>query len=373
MKFNKNILFLMILFSQVTAWSQPYFRYPERYAHISTGIWYRTLTLKQDTSEYSISQIVTPLTVMNPITDKFKLIFSTSYAGALFQQNYDRQLNGMTDGKLKAFYYLIEEHLLFNFGINIPYGKNQFTSREAVVAEQLYENIFGFGVKRYGEGLDFDIGISTAARLGNFLVLGGGIGYLLRGSYHFAEKSSLELKPGDEISFNLGLDFESDSIFIRTDLLFRHFLCDRIDQKSFFQQGNQYEWSSYFILRQHPFIFNLSLKNIFKTDNKFFNQFQIFQYEGKKFVNNSFYSQFKIHYSLSSAQSFWTKLGYNKFGHGDLQLGDASLFNSGAGVQRKFSENFIMGIEFQYLFGSALNNKLDIHGWDGMMTCQLRF
>jgi hypothetical protein len=373
MNFIKNIILLIIFVGQVPTWSQPYFRYPERYTNISTGVWYRTLTLKQDSSEYSISQIISPLTVVNPITNKFKLLFSTSYAGALFQQNFDRQLNGMTDGKLKAFYYLIEDHLLLNFGISVPYGKNQFNVREAMVAEQLYENIFGFGVKRYGEGLDFDSGISTAYKLGNYFIFGGGIGYLLRGAYNFAENSSLQLKPGDEITLNLGLDFESDSVFIRTDLLLRAFSSDKIEQNSFFQQGNQYEWSGYLVLRQHPFIFNFSLKNIFKEDNKFFNRFQIYQYEGKKFVNNSFYSQFKIHYNLSPVQSFAAKFGYNKFGHGDLQLGDASLIYSGAGAQRKFSENFIIGIEFQYLFGSALNKKLAIQGWDGMMNCQFRF
>ncbi|MBN2091806.1 hypothetical protein JW964_19480 [candidate division KSB1 bacterium] len=372
MKSIKNILLLLILAWQISAWSQPAFRYPERYANISTGVWYRTLTLKQDSSEYSISQLISHLTVVNPVTNKFKLLFSTSYAGALFQQNLDRELNGMTDGKIKGFYYLNEEHLLLNFGISVPYGKNQFNLREARVAEQLYENIFGFGVKRYGEGLDFDAGISTAYRLGNQFIFGGGIGYLIRGSYNFAERSTLQLKPGNEVTLNLGLDFESDSVFIRTDFLFRTFSADKIEQKSFYQQGNQYEWSGYLVFRQHPFTFNFSLKNIFKANNKFFNRFQNFRYEGKKFVSNSFYSQLKTNYNISPAQSLMAKAGFNKFGQGDLQLGDASLFNGGAGIQKKFSENFMLTIEFQYLFGSALDGKLEINGWDGMMTCQIR-
>ncbi len=373
MKSIKNILLLFIFAGQLPIWSQPAFRYPARYANISTGVWYRTLTLKQDSAEYSISQLISPLTVVNPVTNKFKLLFSTSYAGALFQQNLDRELNGMTDGKIKGFYYLNEEHLLLNFGISVPYGKNQFNLREAMVAEQLYENIFGFGVKRYGEGFDFDTGISTAFRLGNQFIAGGGIGYLLRGSYNFAEKSTFRLKPGNEVTLNLGLDFESDSVFIRTDFLFRTFSADKIEQKSFFQQGNQYEWSGYLVIRQHPFIFNFSLKNIFKANNKFFNRFQNFQYEGKKFISNSFYSQLKTIYNFSPAQSLTAKLGINKFGHSDRQLGDATLFNGGAGTQRKFSENFILGIELQYLFGAALKDKLDITGWDGMMTIQVRF
>lgn len=354
-------------------WAQPRFQYPTRYVNFSTGMWYRHWTIRHQAQDYHVSELLFPLQVMSPITDRLNLSFSTSQATAILNQTSRNSLAGLADGKIKAYYELMEHHLLLNVGCSLPYGKNRFTQTEIDVAEWLHENILGFGLKRFGEGFDVDAGLAGAFQVGSYFTLGMGAGYVVKGEYEFFHQSDYKVKPGNEFSLNLGADFEKDSVFVRGDFLFKAYGADKYNATPFLKQGEQFECYGLFAVRSYPIRFVLSLRNIIKQDNALKGTVTRYLLEGQNFIDNSFWSQANLYYVRSNRLAFFGKVNFNKFGQSDLQLGDAWIMGSGLGLNYKFSEPFMTTLEWQYLNGAALNGDMTLRGWDANLMVMFNF
>jgi hypothetical protein len=348
------------------------FSYPAHFANLSTGFYFRSWNINEPERSYKITQGAFPITAISPFTDRLNVLFSTSHSTALLNRNLEDHLQGVADGKIKAFYQVIPNHLLLNTGISVPFGKNRLTTKEINVAEVLYESILGFGVTRFGEGLDAEIGLSTAFQLSRNFTLGAGFGYLRKGEYQFHRVSEIKFQPGSEFSANLGLDFYNDSLFVRSDFLFKTYTTDKLDAKAYLKQGIQLEFTSRFNYQNFPLQLNLLIKHVYKANNKFYGSPDYFLSEGMNFIDHSSWLKTSLMYHLNGQQAFSAKLGLNRFGKSDLQWGDALIFNGGLGIHRKISEYVIARIEAQYLRGNAVKNTIKINGWDFSMVFSFR-
>jgi len=366
----KCLLILIGWFLNASA--QPGFNYPARLATISTGAWYRSWTITIDNQRYQISEQAYPLQINSPVTDQLSLIFSTSYANAILSQNTREQLPGLADGKIAAFYQIIPHHLLLNLGGSVPYGKNQFNAEQMTVAEILYENVLNFRYNRFGEGFDVDLGLATAFQAGRHFTFGLGTAYLRKGEYKYFETSDSKYKPADEISFNLGIDFQRDSLLVRFDWLGKLYTKTYLEGQPFFQQGNQTEFAGYCEMQFFPFTLNLALKEVLKQANEFYEPVTNFFLQGENFINNSFFSKAILYYQTSPSLALSALFGFDHFGDSDLQLGNARIFSSGIGLKQKFSEKILTDLQIQYLNGSALKGEMMLSGWDIQLMFHLR-
>jgi len=283
------------------------------------------------------------------------------------------RLDGFTDGKLKLFYRLADNSGLLSLGLSLPYGKNDFDYQEYRVANSLYETILGFNVKRFGEGLDIDLGLIYAKNFSRYFTFGVGMGYLLKGEYKYLKSSDNTFKPGDEFSVHTGIDIEIDSVLIRTDILYSTFGRDKLNGEPFLKAGDQIELETILFLQSHPFVLTLSLKDIIKQHNNLLGEWSTSLLNGRNFIDNSFLSQIQFIYNINPRFSLSGKFGLNKFGESDLQLSDAWIVNVGPEFYYKFSESIRMRGELLYLTGEAEASTITLNGWNTLLGFSLRF
>lgn len=348
------------------------FNYPAHLGTLSSGFYFRSWSIQEGDNYYRISQAAFPLTTVSPITNKINLLFATSHSTALMNRNLEDGLQGIADGKIKAFYQIIPNHLLLNGGISIPFGKNRLSTEEINVAEVLYESVLGFGVTRFGEGLDSEFGVSSAFRLTNTITIGAGLGFLNKGEYEFHKNSPITFKPGNEYSFSIGIDLNSDSLFFRNDILYKSYSTDKLDSEPYLKQGTQFEITSRMSYRIFPATINFLVKHVYKSDNQFYGSLNYYLTDDLNFIDNSTWLKMSIEYQKSSSLAFIARFGVNRFGKSAIQWGDATIYSAGLGLQKKISEYFMGRIESQVLEGSAQNNFIQLSGWDFSMTFILK-
>lgn len=360
----------MLLFHS-PAFAQLQFNYPARLGQVSTGWQHRSWTLERGSQKTEISETIFPLAATSEISDNFTLVFFTAHAGAVL--NSDQQLQGLADGKIKAFYQIIPHQLLLNLGISLPYGKNQLTTSEFQVADFLFEQILGFGVNRFGEGLDWDLGVSAAFPVARSMNLGIGLGYLAKGEFEYLTGTTQTYQPGNEYLGTIGLDFRQDSLFARGDLLAKFYSRDLVAGADFIQQGSQIEVTAQGKYTTFPWCFSLLSRWLLKNENDFFQSSELIPVEGVNFIKNSVFGYFDIAYRFRRPVAIFGEVTLSRFGESDLQIGDATLFSGGGGLEYKFGEKMLANFHFNYLFGTAAAGDLTLHGWDSRCAIQFRF
>jgi hypothetical protein len=370
MKRMTYTFFILTWFISSPAISQIQFNYPARCAQVNSGIHHRGWTLERAGTKTKISETIFPLSATSQVTDNLSLVFFTSHAGAVL--NSDQTLEGIADGKMKAFYQIIAHQLMVNLGCSLPYGKNKLTTTEFEVADYLFEQILGFGVNRFGEGLDLDVGLSGAVPVGPSANLGIGLGYLAKGEFEYLEATPQTYQPGNELSVSIGLDFNHDSLFVRGDILSKFYSRDKLTGDDFFQQGSQIEWSALAAFAAYPLRFSFLGRYLRKNENEFFQTTEFLPGAGANFIRNSASGQLNLYYHQRPLAIFG-ELGFSRFGESELQLGDASIFTSGGGIQFKFAEKILASLQLKYLFGTAQAGELTLRGWDGSLGIQIRF
>ncbi|MBN1350242.1 hypothetical protein JXJ21_12580 [candidate division KSB1 bacterium] len=356
-----------------TAVAQPQFNYPAYNAAISTYLSYRSWAVKQGGTEQKISQLVVPFSVLRPVTQNIDVYFSTSNASSMLKSESDYKLNGMTDGKFKAFWRLAENSVMLSLGLGMPFGKNSFNESENQVANALYETVLGFKVKRYGEGFDADLGAVYARNFGGTFTIGFGVGYLFKGEYNYQTDSEIKFKPGDELSIHGGVDIELDSIFIRANVLHTRFGVDKLDGEQFLTEGSQTEIEALFHYHTYPISFSIFVNNIIKQENGVSGDLGRALLIGRNFIDNSFLSQAQFMFNLNPSFSFGGKFGFNKFGKSDIQVADAWTIHSGPEFYAKFSETMIVRTDLMYLTGEAEANTITLNGWQTTIAFSFRF
>jgi len=363
MKIIQVSLLLVTLWSGIfPALAQPRFSYPVASAGITSTIAYRSWKLTRDGSEVSASQVVFPVTILRPLRENVDLFFSTSNAKATTQSDKKYTLNGLTDGKIKLNWRLAENTLLLSAGANLPFGKNAFSEDEFLVANYLVETILGFPARRYGEGADVDLGGVYARNFKEHCTWGVGLGYLHKGAYAYQKDVDSQFKPGDEFSAHFGLDTALDSIFIRTDILYRKYGSDKLDDEEFLTQGDQIEFEGAFQYRAHPFLFAIALHDVVKQKNSVAGVLGQALLGGRNFIGNSFFSQVRFVYDLNPRSALGGSFGFNQFGESDLQLADAWTLNAGVEIYLKFAEAVITQLELSYLTGEAESGTVLLNG-----------
>lgn len=365
---------MSVLFFYAGSLAQPQFNYPPHYVDFLSEVSFRTWTIKESGQTRTISQTAFPLSSASPLMDNLSLFFSTLHSNALLKSSSSEDaLSGLADGKFKLFYQPIPHRVLLDIGCSVPYGRNLMTAKEMDVAEIIFENVLGFEASRFGEGFDVDLGCATAFQAGHYLTFGAGLGYLMKGEYEFLKFSEMTFQPGNELSLNMGIDLKTDSVFLRTDFLFKTYARDKLNAENFFKQGDQFELSGLFVVQSHPFKFNLSVKNIIKRSNRLSGEIDYYPLEGKNFIDNSLYSKAILFYNFNRTLSIFGNFGFNKFGDSDLQMGNAWVVSSGLGMGKKFSQRFMTKVEVSYLNGTASQGDITLRGWAGKLSLHFRY
>ena len=150
-----------------------------------------------------ISEFSIPLVFIWPVSKKLSLDVVSGSGFASLEEDTG-SLSGLTDTKVRASYIVGEEAALVTLGVSTPTGKTGLTKEEQAVSGALAQSALNFRTANFGQGLDVNVGVAMARRAGE-MVLGLGVGYLLKGEFTPGTGGE-DYKPGSELNFTAGLD-----------------------------------------------------------------------------------------------------------------------------------------------------------------------
>ena len=334
--------------------AQPRFQYPAEKLSLGPAFYAQTWRIKDSTGANRVSAIFTPLRLSIPVTANFDLDFYGASAFASLDQGASQTLNGLVDTKIRGTIRLNDYHWLVQTGVNLPTGKNVLAAGEAQVNNLLAETVLGFLFKRYGRGLDFDAGVAYAWSLSEKTKAALGVAYLRKGSYLFRQGDGRRFQPGDELTATTTVETQAERLHFRSNVLAKFFQKDRLDGSTVFQEGVQIEINGEAAFPLQKWRFALAAKDVIKADNRTFSAGgQNLAASKDNFPGNIFWLNQQTTYAFSEKFSVAASLGLNILGKSDLQLGDAQIFNFGAGTQLKLSERLIAQTTFSYSTGEA--------------------
>lgn len=148
-------------------------------------------------------------------------------------------LTGLVDAQVMGNYYLEDANLVFGLGVNIPSGKRSLTPGEFATSFLISNSVFRLHVPNYGMGVNISPTIMWALPMGPSVVTGLGATYQYRGKYNPVAGLG-DFDPGDEVSLATGIDVKMDAATTLTlNLIYTHFMKDRIDQIEVFTSGGK--------------------------------------------------------------------------------------------------------------------------------------
>jgi hypothetical protein len=197
----------------------------------------------------SIQLFMVPVALRYEATSTLAFDASAAWAEGRVEKSDTRlELVGPTDTSLRVAYQATPWALL-TLGVNVPTGKSQHDSDEAIVAGLLATDLLGFREASWGRGLAVTSSLAVAGTVG---ALGIGVAgaYSLRGEFNPSEEQAdLEYRPGNEARVRLGIDRNFGNSTLTLGGTFINYTDDQADGRNLFKAGNRFQFDASYAWR----------------------------------------------------------------------------------------------------------------------------
>ncbi len=177
---------------------------------------YRSWNVNETPVEATTTQWVAPIHLSIPMSRRVDMVVQTGVQSGTIDQGESIDLTGATDTQVGLVVRLAEDRLVVQGVASVPTGTTSLDTLEQKVAIALAPPFLGYRVREAGMGRDLGIGASYAFPLTSGWAVGLGAGYLHRGTYTPLE-GGLEIQPGAETRFSLGLDGQLWGVQVQLD------------------------------------------------------------------------------------------------------------------------------------------------------------
>ena len=185
----------------------------------------------------SISQMSNIFSINYPFSRTFALSLRGAYAKATGDVY---NLSGFCDSQLALKYRLLKYNLVLDAGINIPHGKEKLTPDEFNTSRIISQNIFRMHVPNLGQGLNFYAGTAWAHPVSDYMVIGLGASYQVRGEYQPGSNNLMKYHPSDEFLLTGGLDYRlTENSSVSLDMTGIFYGSDKVDNQEIFAAGRR--------------------------------------------------------------------------------------------------------------------------------------
>lgn len=336
----------------------------------NTGFSFTSWKSKTGESETTLTQFWIPVNGFVPLAENFEGRFWVATANnKLKVGNSDASLFGLGDFRLQFSKSFAEDQLVAAFGVNLPTGKKKLASNseetvdERRVMEQLAQSYIEVPMRRYGEGFGFNAMLGAAGSNGN-LSFGGGARYEFIGKYDPYENLT-GYDPGDMFTIYGGGDLQTDNAVWTLNLMFVTYLKDKLDGKTAFKQGAQFDiqfagkigpdnrhldFSADYLIRGRNSSYDLANENLIEQLKLYGNEFNlsadyVYQWPSKWYVVPS------ASLKLVAANEAIDKLD------------NSSVFGFGGALGKQLNEQVSFELGARYYTGSADGGNIDLTGF----------
>ncbi|MCK5148165.1 hypothetical protein KAR48_15525 [bacterium] len=308
----------------------------------STGANFSTWTVGGD----NVTQFSFPMAYRMPIGQDGQFYVSTSPAlSSLGVDSLSYSLNGLSDIRMGGNVFLFNQNWLLTYGLNLPTGKSSLNIEQFQVWKELIQPAFSFPVSSYGQGMDVNIGISTAYELGG-LMLGAGLAYLYKGSFAPLEGSSLKYDAGDELIFTVAIQKDN----LMADVMITYYGKDKLDKVEIFQSGLTYLFQLAGNWTFDQWQLNILLREQFKANNKLGIGSAMIT-ERKSLNGNQFAFHALASRPMQSRLDLLTSWVLRIYSNNDYGWGGSTFTGPGLGINYGIGDNMSLKLLVNMLFG----------------------
>ncbi len=178
----------------------------------------------------TVTQWSTRMSAVIPVLRTLQFNLQTSAAG--LDGDGMNALQGIDDVRLGVMYAraLPLGSIVASTDVSLPTGKRELTAGEWQTAVFASQNVYGFRVSGYGQGLNVEPRITWAVSANDNIMLGIGASYHYRGAYMPTTTLDGDYDPGDEIEVFGGGDVRmGEHNAVSADLSFTRFGTDTVD------------------------------------------------------------------------------------------------------------------------------------------------
>jgi hypothetical protein len=157
----------------------------------------------------TVTQLSSPIVFIIPLTDRFNLDISTSYANTEVKvgSGVTSKISGLTDTQLRGNFTVGDNAAIFTVGVNLPTGKYTVAEPQQEAAGQIGNDFLLYPVSSMGSGLGATGGVAFAKSAGDWnLGFGGSFRHSTQFDAYKVASKVLRFTPGDEFRARIGAD-----------------------------------------------------------------------------------------------------------------------------------------------------------------------
>jgi len=338
------------------------------YPTLSSVVEYRSWETEIDGESQTISQFSAPTMFELPVTRNIAF----DVMGSMISSSADdNSLSGVGDAKIRAVAMLADDTIMLNAGANLPSGKSDMSDEEIIASGLLMDKATGFRYSRLGEGLDINVGCGLA-RTYEPIVLGIGVGYILKGEYsHLEEDEDLKYKPGNQLNVTGGFDVQFSPLLLRSDVTYTTYQTDTEDDTEVVKEGTRISISEMVFLPMDKFSILLSGRYINRGETEFLSG--AFDGESTKRYGPQFNVDGSVTLRATKALGLKLLLDSTFIGKNDDDQNDATVFGFGAGINLKFMRMSSVDIAAKYHTGSSNDGDTSLTGFSTTAAIRIVF
>jgi len=259
-------------------------------------------------------------------------------------------------------------------GVSLPTGQSRLEGDQPTVAAALAMNALDFRVPTLGQGLDVKASAAFAQEFGS-IVLGGGVGYLMKGSFQPYKESDLKYNPGDEITATLGADknieMGSNNLRLTGDFTLTLYGKDQVDGKEVFKSGNKMLIELRSLYHASSMDFLLYLRD--RTKGKNDRGLGSLSTEALNSNGNQLEIGSISYFPMNQAVRLKALLESKIYSKNEYESNGALVLGVGTGLQYQLSSRMFLDSQFKFLKGSLKNrsDSISITGFE--VGAMLRF
>jgi hypothetical protein len=338
----------VLFFSQTTGQVQPRRLVSDKIGGAGTS--YETWKAKDDKA----AQLAFPITLIFPYSPKTTFYAATSPATASLDAGENYRLGGLSDLRLGGHVLTLEDRLLLTFGLSLPTGKNALDAGEYPVAGVLAMPAFNFRVPTLGQGLDIQIGASTARQIKDW-VFGLGASFLSKGGFKPFKGVDEEYNPGSELTVTAGADRKAfllgREMQIQGDLVYTTYFEDTWGGEKVFKSGGRFLIQAMSSFKCGSVDAGVFIRERVKGRNKR-GSGSLYDTERKNSNANQFEIQGWGWYPVKKDFRLKGLCEIKLYSDSDYGTGGATLFGFGGGGQYRISPKMLLAGDVRFYVGA---------------------
>lgn len=206
---------------------------------VITGPQFTSYTIGTGAAAKTIGQLSLPFAVIVPLSDRFSVDVSTSWAQSTVSTNGNETstISGLTDTQLRLN-WTVGERTVLTLGANVPTGMYKVPDKQQEAAGQVASPFLLYPVSSMGSGLGTTAGVAQAMSIGEWNV---GLGASVRVSSPFdayqVQTRVLRFEPGSEARVRVGVDRAFGDVRFTAGATYSMFTDDKADSTTFATGG----------------------------------------------------------------------------------------------------------------------------------------